>query len=85
MSTGPCLCGDPYCPSCGDPEAALFADAIDEVFNDLCNFITTEEDLILFKSFAEAFKSFKAAREEYLKQLKETYDYEKAVYGSDNR
>ena len=19
---GPCLCGDPYCPSCGNPEAA---------------------------------------------------------------
>ncbi len=19
---GPCLCGDPYCPSCGDPGAA---------------------------------------------------------------
>ncbi len=22
MSTGPCLCGDPFCPSCGGPEAA---------------------------------------------------------------
>lgn len=21
---GPCLCGDPYCPSCGDGSAALF-------------------------------------------------------------
>lgn len=21
MSAGPCLCGDPYCPRCGDPEA----------------------------------------------------------------
>ena len=22
MAKGPCLCGDPHCPSCGSPEAA---------------------------------------------------------------
>lgn len=38
MTTGPCLCGDPYCPQCGDPAAARYADAWDEfidVINDL--------------------------------------------------
>ena len=24
--SGPCLCGDPYCPSCGDPGAAKWED-----------------------------------------------------------
>ena len=24
--TGPCLCGDPYCPACGDQRAAFLAD-----------------------------------------------------------
>ena len=24
---GPCLCGDPYCGSCGNPELALYEDA----------------------------------------------------------
>lgn len=23
---GPCLCGDPYCPSCGNPSAAAWED-----------------------------------------------------------
>lgn len=27
--TGPCMCGDPYCPSCGDPGAAAWEDAMD--------------------------------------------------------
>jgi len=26
---GPCLCGDPYCPSCGDPSAAEFEEWIE--------------------------------------------------------
>lgn len=28
---GPCLCGDPYCGSCGNPGAAAWADLMDEV------------------------------------------------------
>lgn len=24
---GPCLCGDVYCPSCGNPEAAILEEA----------------------------------------------------------
>lgn len=28
--SGPCLCGDVYCSSCGDPGAAAFADFVEE-------------------------------------------------------
>lgn len=28
---GPCLCGDPYCPSCGDPSRAAQDDAVDKI------------------------------------------------------
>ena len=27
MPKGPCLCGDPYCPSCGDPSLGVLEDA----------------------------------------------------------
>lgn len=29
MAKGPCLCGDPYCPSCGDPSLAVIESAIE--------------------------------------------------------
>jgi hypothetical protein len=28
---GPCLCGDPYCGSCGNPGLAALEDAADEI------------------------------------------------------
>lgn len=28
MNIGPCLCGDPYCPYCGDPGAAAMEEWI---------------------------------------------------------
>lgn len=32
---GPCLCGDPYCPSCGDPSLAEREAADDALFDKL--------------------------------------------------
>jgi len=32
---GPCLCGDPYCPSCGNPAAAAYADAVGEAMDEM--------------------------------------------------
>ena len=29
--SGPCLCGDPYCPSCGDPGAAAWEALVEHV------------------------------------------------------
>jgi hypothetical protein len=47
---GPCLCGDPYCWSCGDPAGARLEDSLEtiaEIFidegyseNEVDNFIT---------------------------------------------
>lgn len=38
MNTGPCLCGEPYCPRCGNPELAAHVAwlvKIDETTEDL--------------------------------------------------
>lgn len=35
MSKGPCLCGDPYCPSCGDPSLAVHEEAAEQLFEAL--------------------------------------------------
>lgn len=28
---GPCMCGDPYCPFCGNPAAAAYADFVEDL------------------------------------------------------
>jgi len=48
--TGPCLCGDPYCPSCGNPAAAEYADAVDELCERLLEKDFTLEELRQFES-----------------------------------
>ena len=35
--TGPCLCGDPYCSSCGNPSQAMFSDQIDMIADEIYN------------------------------------------------
>ena len=35
MATGPCLCGDPYCPSCGDPSLGVLEDAEQRLYEAL--------------------------------------------------
>ena len=42
---GPCLCGDPYCPSCGNPEQQKFYDYLDEFVEEVlskCSMETLE-------------------------------------------
>lgn len=41
--TGPCLCGDTYCPSCGNPSAAAYADCVDTFAEKLATANLTEE------------------------------------------
>ena len=61
MVTGPCLCGDPYCPSCGDPSLAAAEEAeqkLCEVLNKLQlgpNFYDFVTELI--PHLAKAFES----------------------------
>ncbi len=37
MVKGPCLCGDPYCGSCGDPSLLAEEGAIDELIDTMRN------------------------------------------------
>ena len=31
MTRGPCLCGDPYCPQCGNPHLAALEDMAEQI------------------------------------------------------
>jgi len=33
MGKEPCLCGDPYCPSCGNPSALALEGAVDDLLD----------------------------------------------------
>lgn len=58
-NTGPCLCGDPYCGSCGNPEAMAFADAVDFALETLSELIETDNDLELLNIFISMVKRLK--------------------------
>lgn len=50
MSIGPCLCGDIYCPRCGNPAQAAYADAVEDMCEELEKLKLSEMELVLFKS-----------------------------------
>lgn len=50
MAIGPCLCGDIYCPRCGNPEQAAYADAIEDLCEELEKMKLSDMELELFKS-----------------------------------
>ena len=55
---GPCLCGDPYCPHCGDPSRAEY-EALGDEFLELINDLTVEEAkavMHMAKTFKENIK-----------------------------
>lgn len=60
MSIGPCLCGDPYCSSCGNPGAAAreeWIEHLDEItsdFNDLEAAIFENVGLAAVQQFRKA-------------------------------
>lgn len=55
---GPCLCGDPYCPRCGNPEAAKLEAAQDDLLTRLAAFgITADEYAIVLEVGTAAVKS----------------------------
>ena len=57
--TGPCMCGDPYCPSCGDPQAAAVEAFIDALYEKVQDF--NEDEAAVFVAAGEA--AVKAMRE----------------------
>jgi hypothetical protein len=46
---GPCLCGDPYCPSCGDPEAARVEEECEKLWTEMDEKRMSLIELKLFK------------------------------------
>ena len=46
--TGPCLCGDPYCPSCGDPAGQAEIDAVVSVLEKAEKKIETYHEARIF-------------------------------------
>ena len=49
MATEKCYCGDPYCPQCGDPAAARYADAVDRLIDKLGDLDCDETELAIFE------------------------------------
>ena len=69
---GPCLCGDPYCPSCGNPAQAemadMVADFIEKLKEEIDPFIENEGDLKVFRDAGlSALKAHKEAEKEAIK------------------
>jgi hypothetical protein len=72
MSIGPCLCGDPYCPSCGDPGAVAREDWIDHLDTITADFDDLEAG-IFERVGMKAVEEFRAAQKEI--QARMTGDY----------
>ena len=61
MASGPCLCGDPYCAFCGDPQAAAMEEWLDHLCEITADF--TEEEARVFEAAGtEAVKQFREPR-----------------------
>lgn len=60
---GPCMCGDPYCPSCGDPAAAAFEDLMVEVTDELEKLDEIQVNLFL-RAGRAAVEAYNAALDE---------------------
>lgn len=54
MTIGPCLCGDPYCPSCGNPARAVLEEAEAAAIEQLAKVCTTPEDYRIAVEFGVA-------------------------------
>jgi len=59
--TGPCLCGDPYCPSCGDPAAAALEEKIEQIMEQASELIQHPGEADVF--FAAGKAAVEAARQ----------------------
>ena len=46
--TGPCLCGDPCCASCGDPAQCAYEDACTQIVDDMIAANLTPDELAVF-------------------------------------
>jgi hypothetical protein len=60
--TGPCLCGDPYCPRCGNPERAAAEEAEERLLDELGELDMAVDEYELLRKIApniiEAFREY---------------------------
>ena len=54
MVKGPCLCGDPYCGSCGDPSLLAEEAAIDKLMDTMSNSGATIDHYIILIAIVPA-------------------------------
>lgn len=69
---GPCLCGDPYCPFCGNPAQAAFEEIVEaqiERFeNEVAPLCESEGDFnVFFQAGLSALKAHKTVKDEAIK------------------
>lgn len=67
--TGPCLCGDPYCPRCGDPAAAILEELANNAADDMLSFVTTPEEVRIFE--LAGYMAVYAHREAHMTEMAE--------------
>lgn len=48
MTHGPCLCGDPYCPRCGDPTEARIDEAMDRLIDNIRDINCDADEVMIF-------------------------------------
>lgn len=52
--SGPCLCGDSYCPHCGNPAEAARCDAIEELCDKVIGLDMSQEEMEIFWKIGSA-------------------------------
>lgn len=52
--SGPCLCGDAYCPHCGDPEGAARCDALEDLCDKIIGLDMSQEEMEIFWKIGSA-------------------------------
>lgn len=69
---GPCLCGDPYCHSCGNPSAAKLEAAYDNLIEKINEFgLNSDEEFQLFLDVGiQAVKSARILAENAVKEYR---------------
>ena len=70
----PCLCGDPYCPWCGNPELAQFEEWMDKHCELLESLDLSKSDCVFIDSILpELIKSFRTGSESLVKEAVSDY------------
>jgi hypothetical protein len=68
--SGPCLCGDPYCPSCGSPEAAKVEAANEWAMAEFSNAnLTPDEYKLVVKVGLQAVEAVRKAVDEEVRGM----------------